>query len=202
MAKTAYQLDKLAPRADAGGSGSPFDPLRINLNKALGRFAAVPPYVIADGKAVVLGGGEPVEYNASVMPMRIRRSGDREWFTLPVEPLVSVSARNTIVRRKVAKSQTGGSIKECWCRDDYEVTIRGVVTGADARRYPGQLLGRLMELFEERRSVETEQGMLLALGIHWLAIESVSFPHTKGLNNQSYEIKAYSDDPSELLIKI
>ena len=30
--------------------------------------------------------------------------------------------------------------------------------------------------------------------------ESVSFPHTKGLQNQNYEIKAYSDNPVSLFI--
>lgn len=32
--------------------------------------------------------------------------------------------------------------------------------------------------------------------------ESVSFPHTKGLQNQNYEIKAYSDNPVSLFIPV
>lgn len=47
-----------------------------------------------------------------------------------------------------------------------------------------------------------EHDILLLFGITRLAIESVSFPHTKGLQNQNYEIKAYSDNPVSLFIPV
>ena len=136
------------------------------------------------------------------MPMRVKRSGDTEFFTLPIEPLVTISGKNTIVRRAVAKAKDGGTIKECWSQDDYEVTIQGVVTGGEPDKYPEAHVKRLLELFDERQAIEVDQDVLLTFGIKYLAIESVSFPHTNGINNQSYEIKAYSDNNAELLIKI
>lgn len=138
----------------------------------------------------------------SVMPMRLKRPADKEWFLLPLEPLVSISGKNTIIRRKVAKSKLNGTIKERWSQDDYEITIQGVVSGSDESKYPENYLRKLVELFDERQAVEVEQGILQVFGIHYLAIESANFPHTKGLNNQNYEIKAYSDNPVELLISI
>ncbi|WP_289730862.1 DUF6046 domain-containing protein [uncultured Alistipes sp.] len=211
MAKASFDLDRLAPRADAGWSGSPFDPAAIAPGRASGRFGAIPPFFISPQREVITRVNDIGEimdgYNAagvvrSVMPMRVRRPGDREWFTLPLEPLVSVSGKNTIVRRKAAKSKTGGTVKEQWGQDDYEVTIRGVVSGADESKYPESQLRRLLELFGERQAVEAEQEMLRLFGIYYLAIESASFPHTKGMNNQHYEIKAYSDSPEDLLIMI
>ena len=211
MAKAEYKLNRLAPYVEAGYSGNPFDPAQIRIDKALGRYGAIPPYFIPRREDVITHVYDTDEiledYAAvgvvhSVMPMRIKRMSDREWFQLPLEPLVSISGRNTIVRRKVAKAKQGGTIKERWSQDDYEVTIQGVLSGADEKKYPGGLLRKLVELFDERRAIEVEQEILQVFGIHYIAVESTSFPHTKGLNNQNYEIKAYSDNAAELLISI
>lgn len=126
----------------------------------------------------------------------------REKFLLPFEPLVSISGKNVIARRKVAKSDGKGTVKERWSRDDYEVTIQGVMTSADLSKYPSDYIRKLVALFDERRAIEVEQGVLEVFGIRYLAIESASFPHTKGLDNQNYEIKAYSDNPVNLLIPL
>ena len=211
MTKLAFNLGRLTPQVDAVYSGNPFDPAQICINKALGRYGAIPPFFIPRKEEIITRVYDAADimddYTAagilhSVMPMRLKRPADKEWFLLPLEPLVSVSGRNTIVRRKVAKSSLGGTVKERWSQDDYEVTIRGVITGADESRYPETYLRRLLELFDEKQAIEVEQELLLAFGIKHLAIESANFPHTKGLNNQNYEIKAYSDNPVELLIKI
>ncbi|MCX4358509.1 MAG: DUF6046 domain-containing protein [Rikenellaceae bacterium] len=212
MSRIEYEIDKLAPRADAGYSGNPLDPAGVTINKALGRYGAIPPFFIPRKGDIIT----QAEYDAdkiktdyaasgtvrSVMPMRVKRSGDTEFFTLPIEPLVTISGKNTIVRRAVAKAKDGGTIKECWSQDDYEVTIQGVVTGGEPDEYPEAHVKRLLELFDERQAIEVDQDVLLTFGIKYLAIESVSFPHTNGINNQSYEIKAYSDNNAELLIKI
>lgn len=211
MAKVEYELTRMLPRVDAEYSGNPFDPARITIDKALGRYGAIPPFFIPKKEDIITKVYDANEimddYAAvgiihSVMPMRLKRPADKEWFLLPLEPLVSISGKNTIIRRKVAKSKLNGTIKERWSQDDYEVTIQGVVSGFDESKYPENYLRKLVELFDECQAVEVEQGILQVFGIHYLAIESASFPHTKGLNNQNYEIKAYSDNPVELLISI
>ncbi|MCM1302254.1 MAG: DUF6046 domain-containing protein [Alistipes senegalensis] len=211
MAKVEYELNRIAPQANAGYGGNPFDPAQVATDKALGRYGAVPPFFIPKKEDIVTQVYDADEimadYSAvgiihSVMPMKFKRPDDKEWFCLPLEPLVSVSGKNIIVRRKVAKSKLNGTIKERWSQDDYEVTIQGVVSGSDESKYPDNYLRKLIELFDERQAVEVEQGILQVFGIRYLAIESASFPHTKGMNNQHYEIKAYSDNPVEFLISI
>lgn len=211
MAKIEYELTRMLPRVDAEYSGNPFDPARITIDKALGRYGAIPPFFIPKKEDIitkVYDANEIMDDYAtvgiihSVMPMRLKRPADKEWFLLPLEPLVSISGKNTIIRRKVAKSKLNGTIKERWSQDDYEITIQGVVSGSDESKYPENYLRKLVELFDERQAVEVEQEILQVFGIHYLAIESANFPHTKGLNNQNYEIKAYSDNPVELLISI
>lgn len=209
--KAEFELNQLAPKVEAGYNGNPLDPAKVHINKALGRFGAIPPYIILPKKDIittVYDANEIMEdYSAvgvihSQMPLRVKRSGDKEWFTFPIEPLVTISGKNIITRRTVAKSKEKGTIKERWSQDDYDVTIQGVMTDAEQEKYPKGYIKKLLALFNERQAVEVEQEILLIFGIKCLAIENASFPHTKGLNNQNFEIKAYSDSPAELLISI
>nr|DAR27473.1 MAG TPA: hypothetical protein [Caudoviricetes sp.] len=211
MAKVGYDIERLKPQVSVGYSGNPLDPAQVTINKALGSFGAIPPFIIPRKQEIITKVTDPDRIREtyasagiihSQMPMRVRASAAEEWFTLPIEPLVSVSGKNAIVRRKVAKSKAKGTVKERWSQDDYDITIRGVLTDADESLYPSALLKRLLALFDARQSIEVEQELLLVFGIKYLAIESASFPHTKGINNQNYEIKAYSDNPIELLISI
>lgn len=205
-----YDPESAVPSVGINGSGNPLDPVDVRTDKALGRFGAIPPFFIPDEKEIIRRVADPealkemadASYVVSRMPFRIKRASDKEWFTLPLEPLVSVAGKNIIVRRNVAKAKNPGSVKERWGADDYVVTIKGVISNQEEDSYPENLVKRLLSYFSERRSVEVEQDVLLALGIKHLALEAVSFPHTKGINNQNYEIKAYSDSLAELLIEI
>lgn len=207
--KVAYELEQLAPKVEAGYSGNPLDPAQARINKALGRYGAIPPFFIPRREEIitqVYDASEIMDDYMSVgvvhsqMPMTLYAMNSQERFLLPFEPLVSVSGKNVIARRKVAKAKESGTIKERWSRDDYEVTIHGVLTSEDRRKYPSGYMRKLLDLFQQRQAVEVEQAVLAVFGIRFLAIESVNFPHTKGLENQNYEIKAYSDTPINLLI--
>lgn len=207
--KVAYELEQLTPKVEAGYSGNPLDPAQVSINKALGRYGAIPPFFIPRREDIITQVYDANEimddYMAagvvhSQMPMTLFAMNSRERFLLPFEPLVSVSGKNIIARRKVAKAKESGTIKERWSRDDYEVTIQGVLTSDDRRKYPSGYMRRLLDLFRQRQAIEVEQAVLAVFGIRYLAIESVNFPHTKGLENQNYEIKAYSDTPISLLI--
>lgn len=209
--KIEFELNNIAPKAEAGYSGNPLDPAKVHINKALGRFGAVPPYIILPKQDVITTVNDINKIRESYaafgvvhsqMPLRLKRSSDREWFTFPVEPLVSISGKNIITRRTVAKSKEQGTVKERWSQDDYDVTIQGIVTEEDQEKYPKGYVQNLLNLFNERQAIEVDQEILFIFGIKCLAIESASFPHTKGLGNQNFEIKAYSDTPMELLISI
>ncbi len=217
MGKIEYDLQNMLPKVHAGYSGNIFDPLRVYYNKALGSYGAIPPYFLTDNhrRPDVLGIDPGYELDrqaarrefqalgklTSVMPMRVKRESDTVWFEFPIEPLVTVSGKNTIIRRNVAKSAGKGTIKERWSQDDYSVSIQGILCNPEDE-YPEADLRALLEIFDARQSIEVEHDILLIFGITHLAIESANFPHTKGLNNQNFEVKAYSDTPFELLIPL
>jgi len=166
---------------------------------------SMPPYWLKDHVFVV-------DYNSSTGKMAIggdysglrqqtsltfRKSGMDD-FVFPIDPFVSLSFRNVIARRYVAKGTTRGTIKERWTEDDVEITISGVFISENENEYPTQV-ATLMEIFAAHESVEVQCAMLNDRGITRIAIESVDLPHTKSMDAQAFEIKAFSDDVFEFL---
>ena len=166
--------------------------------------------VIVSGKQINVGSNPAVEAKAREglanlgdnffqCPLSFMIDGV-EW-RLPMDPLVSVSGKNVIKRRYVAKSSNRGSIKECWSQDDYDVNISGVIIAEDAVKL-AEHLSNLRKVCNMAESVEIVSEFLnnpSTFGINRIAIESYDFPFTKGLENQSFTIKAYSDDSYMLL---
>ena len=166
--------------------------------------------VIVSGKQINVGSNPAVEAKAREglanlgdnffqCPLSFMIDGV-EW-RLPVDPLVSVSGKNVIKRRYVAKSSNRGSIKECWSQDDYDLNISGVIIAEDAVKL-AEHLSNLRKVCNMAESVEIVSEFLnnpSTFGINRIAIESYDFPFTKGLENQSFTIKAYSDDSYMLL---
>ena len=146
----------------------------------------------------------------------IREQNNKEIrFTLPYEPMINISGKNTIIRRNVAKAKStsvdgislGGSIKERWNQADYEITITGVLigsllTGSVKECYPISDFEKLRDFMIASKSIRVLCEPLQLLGINQIVIEDFSFPFTKGENVQAYEIKAYSDFDYKLLLDI
>ena len=136
-------------------------------------------------------------YPSSFAIPTINRGGNRS--LLPVDPLVSVSEKNIIARRYVAKSERRGSIKERWSMDDYEITISGVLM-TDADNTLAHYIQQLRHYCEAKESVVVVCDMLNSLyDVTRVSIESCDYPFTKGEENQMFTIKAYSDDLYDLL---
>ena len=139
------------------------------------------------------------------VPLKLRLDDEPEndgGFTLPLDPLVSINGRNIITRRYVSKSDMRGSVKERWSQDDYEITIAGVLSADDDHdiEYYQRELRRYCEA---RTGIHITCDFLLAtFGIRQIAIESYEFPFTKGVDNQAFSIKAYSDDAYTLLVEV
>lgn len=129
-----------------------------------------------------------------------------EW-RLPVDPLISVNGKNVIKRRYVSKAGKDGrrgSVKECWSQDDYDITIAGVLIAEDNASLI-EMLNNLQKVYQKAEAVSVYCEFLNnanTFGIQKIAIESYDFPFTKGMENQSFTIKAYSDDSYELLEEI
>ena len=130
-------------------------------------------------------------------------------FLLPYEPMISISSKNNIVKRTVAKADDfkyQGTVKERWSRDDYEIKITGVLigsilTGDVSQCYPKEDFEKLKNFLEGKSSWMVYCEPLQLLGINRIVIEEMSFPFTKGENVQAYEISALSDFDFNLLLE-
>lgn len=210
MGKVFFNIKKATPDVVVSSEGLR-NPLRIRTTQALGGLGAVPPYfLLQDTDTIRDVDADEIRAEMattgtvnSVMPLRLKRTidGVTNWFTFPLEPWVSVSGKNVIVRRTIAKGTNTGTVKERWSQGDYEISIQGVFI-ASGDKYPSESMRRLRDLFDTADHLDVEHEVLLLLGITRLVIESVSFPHTKGMQNQNFEIKAYSDSPVSLFIPV
>jgi hypothetical protein len=136
-----------------------------------------------------------------VMPLQIKKitEPDSEYWTLPYEPLISITGKNVIVKRNVMKSKTRGTIKERWTQDDYEVNIQGILISSDKDEYPEADIRKLRS-YCEATSISVLCPLLEIFNISRLAIEDYEFPFTTGKENQGYTIKGMSDDTYQLLL--
>lgn len=140
--------------------------------------------------------------NAGLEGMLIRcplhAAVDGRGYQFPLEPLVSVWGKNTLIRNHVLKGRSKGTVKEYWSADDYRIEIKGIILGDDPSRLPAEEIDAIRYYCEARKTIEVSSPFLTLFGIQYIAIEDYDFLHTPGYNNQAYVIKAYSDEPFEL----
>ena len=127
---------------------------------------------------------------------------DGSWWLFPIEPLISISGKNIVVRRNVSKSERRGSIKERWSEDDLMINIQGSLIDPDLYTYPSQDLSSLYQAITQRKAIEVKNELLQLLNVHQIVVEPYSFPFSKGENVQNFSIDAYSDDLYELFIDV
>lgn len=146
-------------------------------------------------------------------PLSLSIDGGKTYFRLPYEPLISISGKNVIAKRRVSKwnsestKQLTGTIKERWSQDDYEITITGVLIGSLLRGnmedcFPKDDFQKLRNILTHAKQVKVNCAPLELLGINNIVIDDFSLPFTKGENVQAYEIKACSDFSYNLLMEI
>ena len=136
-----------------------------------------------------------------VLPLSFRLP-DGSWWLFPIEPLISISGKNIVVRRNVSKSERRGSIKERWSEDDLMINIQGSLIDPDLYTYPSQDLSSLYQAITQRKAIEVKNELLQLLNVHQIVVEPYSFPFSKGENVQNFSIDAYSDDLYELFIDV
>jgi hypothetical protein len=136
--------------------------------------------------------------------LRMRLESGSDWYTFPFDPVISVTCKNNIIRRDALKVDVNtirrGSIKEIWSQDDYEVNIAGILKSKDGEGLPESDLRRLRDFCEAREVVEVESVLFSIFGITRLAIADYSLPFTRGIENQQFAIKAYSDELFDLIL--
>lgn len=136
-----------------------------------------------------------------VLPLWIGIKEDAEWM-FPIEPLISITGKNVIVKRNVAKNERRGTIKERWTQDDFSINIQGSFVHPDLYTYPETDVQKLMYYVKQKRALSVKNELFAMLDIQQIVIESYSFPFSKGENVQNYSIDAYSDDLYELFIEV
>lgn len=120
-------------------------------------------------------------------------------YDFPLDPILSVNGKNVIARRYVAKGSQYGTVKESWNVDDWDITIAGVIIGATPEDLH-YMMQDLREVLESGEVLGVKNSWLNdGYGITQLVIDSWQFPHTKGLTNQSYTIRCYSDTSINIL---
>lgn len=142
-------------------------------------------------------------------PFSVKRAGTKDpFYTLPYEPLISISGKNNIVKRSIAKAPNFiGTVKEHWSQDDYSITITGMLfgsneIGAPQNTFPREDFEKLREYCTSPTGLEVQCEPLQLLGINNIVIEDFSFPFSKGENVQAYDIKATSDFSADFLLEI
>lgn len=150
------------------------------------------------GEPLPTGGAAPSAGNGAIIRCPLTLSADGASYTLPFEPLVSVTGKNVITKNYVLKNKEIGTIKEYWNADDYRIEIKGVVIGESNERLPSEDLNMIRKFCELRKAIEVSSPYLTIFGIQFMAIEDYDFPHTAGYANQAYVIRGYSDKPFEL----
>lgn len=155
---------------------------------------------VSGGKKEEAGAYGP-NLNLSQGYLALRGEGGEE-YRFRIDPILSVSGKNIIARRYVAKGSLQGTVKESWSQDDMEITIAGVLMGDDGADLNEQVQ-ELQTLLASGESLAVENDLLNdGYGITRLVVESFQFPHTKGLENQAYSIKCYSDSSINILEEV
>lgn len=152
----------------------------------------------------------PKTQEEQYFPLLFRAENEEHFFLFPYEPMINVTGGNHIIKRNLAKHEKDpkgyGSIKERWTAKDYEITITGALHGAILSGtvddcFPREEFTKLANYLKGGR-IEVLSPVFELLDIHYLVIEDMDFPFTKGENVQAYEIRARSDSSFQLLLDI
>lgn len=121
---------------------------------------------------------------------------DGNEFTLPNEPLLSVSLSKTIVETATVGKKRRGTVKEYITVEDYQITIRGVCFDEkNPERYPSEQVKMINDLFEIHDSVEVVGNKFFELfKIRHIVLRDKNFDEMAGQQGlQKYTITAVSD---------
>lgn len=184
--------------------------IALSAQNALGY--SMPPF-IPYKDLVLVGNSDQVEASAEmqaalaaglventnwIAPLSFKVDGELE-FRFPFDPILSLSSKNIITRRYVNKSGIRGSIKEHWSQDDWEITIQGVMI-QENETLRNDKITQLRRYLNHGGAISVTCGVLNGLDIQRIVVESYDFPFTKGVENQAFVIKGYSDEDYTLLV--
>jgi hypothetical protein len=112
--------------------------------------------------------------------------------------LCTVSRPTIIVKTQI--NQRAGTVKEYITKDDFVVTINGIITGGNGQR-PTEEINELTAILESPVAIPVSSKFLNDFGIYNIVVTDYSMPQTAGgWSKQEFTINAISDLPLELQI--
>jgi len=114
--------------------------------------------------------------NPCLVPLKIklRSEPDSAYWQLPIDPVITISGKNTIVRRNVLKGYGNatkrGSIKETWNQDDYEISISGLFISRVAGSLPVEEITKLRSYCEAREPIQVRSELFVLFNVDYLVI--------------------------------
>lgn len=128
------------------------------------------------------------------MTLKLRDSSGKE-YTLPNEPLISLSLAKTIVETPTVGKHRRGTVKEYICTEDYNISIRGVCFSDDMARYPAESVSLLNELFAKNEALEVVDSWFFTLfDINKVVLQEIEIDDMVGEEGlQRYTMRAVSD---------
>lgn len=110
--------------------------------------------------------------------------------------LLSVSQQKKIIKTEIQGRD--GTVKEYIGMDDYEITVNGVITGANGHRPIDEIIG-LKKMLDAPIPIEVASAYLQALDIHYLVLDNYTLEETEGgYSFQKFSLNFISDIKQEL----
>jgi len=134
--------------------------------------------------------------NTMQVPVFFELPSTGEKFTFPVDPLVSITTKNNVICKNVAKADNTlrGTIKEKWSMSDYEIKITGIFM-SDVEGCVDDYIIKLRKFVEANESIKIICPYINdTYDITRIVITDLDMPFTQGEENQQFSISAKSDD--------
>jgi hypothetical protein len=113
--------------------------------------------------------------------------------------LCTVSRPSIIVKTQI--QGRNGTVKEYISKDDFVVTINGIIAGQNGQ-YPEADALAVQRMAEAPVPIPIVSRFLNGMGIYNIVVEDYSMPQTGGgISRQDFTINAISDEPLELQIQ-
>ena len=112
--------------------------------------------------------------------------------------LCTVSRPSIIIKTQI--QGRSGTVKEYISKDDYVITINGIISGQNGQ-YPEAEALALQRIADAPVAIPVVSRFLNALEIFNIVVEDYSMPQTAGgISKQDFTLNCISDDPLELQI--
>lgn len=114
-------------------------------------------------------------------------------WTLPSEPIIDISGGKTLEKTQIDGQD--GTFKELFSKNDYIITIRGILCQEDGTsNYPKDLVRRMREICENVKNIPISCSLTSLFGVNKIVIETFSFPAVEGFQDmQPFQLNCLSD---------